>query len=168
MDGGAWRATIHGVAKSHPWWSFSSNLIILSSWTVYLQTSFIWKRHIPLSYLKWSHSVTSDSATPWTASSVHGILQVRVLGWGAISFSRGSSWPRYWTQVYLHYRQMLNPVIFKPLLFSYCCCFWVLILVLGLWDLSSPTRDWTQVLGNESTGLPGNSQATFILELVLV
>ena len=27
-------------------------------------------------------------------SSVHGIVQARVLEWGAISFSRGSSWPR--------------------------------------------------------------------------
>ena len=27
-------------------------------------------------------------------SSVHGILQARVLEWGAIAFSRGSSWPR--------------------------------------------------------------------------
>ena len=29
--------------------------------------------------------------------SVHGILQARVLEWVAISFSRGSSWPRDWT-----------------------------------------------------------------------
>ena len=29
--------------------------------------------------------------------SVHGILQTRVLEWAAIFFSRGSSWPRYWT-----------------------------------------------------------------------
>ena len=27
-------------------------------------------------------------------SSVHGILQARILGWVAIPFSRGSSWPR--------------------------------------------------------------------------
>ena len=27
-------------------------------------------------------------------SSVHGILQARILEWGAISFSRGSSWAR--------------------------------------------------------------------------
>ena len=27
-------------------------------------------------------------------SSVHGILQARILEWVAISFSRGSSWPR--------------------------------------------------------------------------
>ena len=32
-------------------------------------------------------------------SSVHGILQARVLELVAISFSRGSSWPRDWIQV---------------------------------------------------------------------
>ena len=31
--------------------------------------------------------------------SVHGIFQARVLEWGAISFSRGSSQPRDWPQV---------------------------------------------------------------------
>ena len=32
-------------------------------------------------------------------SSVHGIFQAIVLEWIAISFSRGSSWPRDWTRV---------------------------------------------------------------------
>ena len=32
-------------------------------------------------------------------SSVHGILQARILEWIAIPFSRGSSWPRGQTQV---------------------------------------------------------------------
>ena len=32
-------------------------------------------------------------------SSVHGIFQARLLEWIAISFSRGSSWPRDWTKV---------------------------------------------------------------------
>ena len=32
-------------------------------------------------------------------SSVHGILQAKILEWAAISFSRGSSWPRNQTQV---------------------------------------------------------------------
>ena len=32
-------------------------------------------------------------------SSVHGILQARILEWVAISFSRGSSQPRNWTKV---------------------------------------------------------------------
>ena len=34
--------------------------------------------------------------------SIHGISQARVLEWVAISFSRGSSWPRDWTQVSLN------------------------------------------------------------------
>ena len=33
------------------------------------------------------------------ASSIHGILQARILEWVAISFSRGSSWPSDQTQV---------------------------------------------------------------------
>ena len=33
-------------------------------------------------------------------SSIHGIFQARVLEWVAISFSRGSSWPRDWTWVF--------------------------------------------------------------------
>ena len=32
-------------------------------------------------------------------SSVHGILQARILEWVAIPYSRRSSWPRNWTQV---------------------------------------------------------------------
>ena len=32
-------------------------------------------------------------------SSIHGILQARILEWVAISSSRRSSWPRNWTQV---------------------------------------------------------------------
>ena len=32
-------------------------------------------------------------------SSVHGILQARILEWTAMPSSRGSSWPRGWTQV---------------------------------------------------------------------
>ena len=47
---------------------------------------------------KWSRSVVSNSLRPVDcsppSSSIHGILQARVLEWVAISFSRGSSWPR--------------------------------------------------------------------------
>ena len=38
-----------------------------------------------------------DCSAP--GSSVHGILQVRKLEWAAVPFSKGSSWPRDWTQV---------------------------------------------------------------------
>ena len=40
---------------------------------------------------------TMDCSLP--GSSIHGIFQARVLEWVAISFSRGSSRPRDWTQV---------------------------------------------------------------------
>ena len=50
-----------------------------------------------------SHSVMSNSCNPigcnLPSSSVHGILQARILEWVAISFSRGSSQPRDWAQV---------------------------------------------------------------------
>ena len=39
----------------------------------------------------------TDCSPP--GSSVHGILQARILEWVAIPFSRGSSWPRDRTQV---------------------------------------------------------------------
>ena len=35
--------------------------------------------------------------TSLQASSVHGILQARILEWAAVPSSRGSSWPRDWT-----------------------------------------------------------------------
>ena len=49
-----------------------------------------------------SHSAMSVcdpmGCSSW-GSSVHGILQARILEWVAIAFSRGSSQPRDWTQV---------------------------------------------------------------------
>ena len=50
-----------------------------------------------------SCSVMSKSCDPidcsLPGSFVRGILQARLLEWVAISFSRGSFWPRNWTQV---------------------------------------------------------------------
>ena len=40
-------------------------------------------------------------------SSVHGILQARILEWGAIPFSRGFSWPRDQTHISSIGRQIL-------------------------------------------------------------
>ena len=49
--------------------------------------------HVQLFATQW----TGLHSLPW--SSIHGIFQARVLEWGAISFSRGSSWPRDLTHV---------------------------------------------------------------------
>ena len=48
-----------------------------------------------------------------SGSSVHGILQARILEWVAIPFSKGSSWPRDRTHIsYVSYigRQILYPL----------------------------------------------------------
>ena len=52
--------------------------------------SAMWKWKL-LSYLRLF-------VTPWT-NSMHGILQVRILEWVAVPFSKGSSQSREWTQV---------------------------------------------------------------------
>ena len=63
---------------------------------------FLEKYNLPkLSEVKVSQSC--PTVTPWTVglpgSSVHGILQARILVWVAISSSRGSSQPKHRTQV---------------------------------------------------------------------
>ena len=40
-----------------------------------------------------------DYSPPGSRSSVYGISQTRILKWFAISFSKGSFWPRNWTHV---------------------------------------------------------------------
>ena len=55
-------------------------------------------------------------------SSVHRILQARILEWAAISFSRGSSKPRDWT--------------------------WVPALLAGFYHLSYQLRAWQQSTSN--------------------
>ena len=59
------------------------------------------------------------------SSSVHGILQARILEWAAMSFSRRSSWPRDWTQVshiggrlFTDWANREAPVGFSPVQFS--------------------------------------------------
>ena len=59
-----------------------------------------------------------------SGSSVCGILQPRILEWVAICFSRGSSWPRDWTQVSCvscfgrwilnHWRHLGSPAMHTP------------------------------------------------------
>ena len=71
-----------------------------------------------------------DSSLPHPLSSVHGILQARILEWVAMPFSRGSSQPRVRTHIYCisfigrqvltlepwetHFRQRLHQFIFPP------------------------------------------------------
>ena len=57
----------------------------------------------PFSPPKKCYSLSCTLGSPMdcrpSGSSVHRNLQARILEWGAIPFSSGSSWPRDWTQV---------------------------------------------------------------------
>ena len=48
---------------------------------------------------RWCLTLCGPMGDSPPGSSIHGIFQARVLEWIAISFSRGSSWPRDWTWV---------------------------------------------------------------------
>ena len=75
------------------------NLSLWASVTVY-KMKWVWWI-IVFSYENVFFSCIWRFVTPWSlpGSSAHGILQARILGWVAISFSRESSRPRHWTQV---------------------------------------------------------------------
>ena len=57
-------------------------------------------------------------------SSVHGILQARILEWVVISFSRGSSQPRDWTYISCTSRQILYHWATRSHLSLLTFCFW--------------------------------------------
>ena len=56
-----------------------------------------WKRESEVAQSCLTLCYTMDCSLP--CSSIHGVFQARVLDWVAISFSRGSSWPRDQTRV---------------------------------------------------------------------
>ena len=95
-------------------------------------------------------------------SSVHGILQARILEWGAIPFPRGSSQPR-------------APLQNKPLTLQ-MFLFWISPCysesshqVLGVWKLISPLSSWFEkssariLLGTNSFTSPLNLQIWLLI-----
>ena len=62
-----------------------------------------WPSFISVVTIMRACSVVPDSCDPMDystqSSPVHGVFQARILQWVAISYSRGSSWPRDWSCV---------------------------------------------------------------------
>ena len=87
---------------------FNIRKIIIKKWAQDLNRVFYEKASrcslVAKSYptLPWLHGLCSPPG-----SSVHGILQARILVQVAISSSRGSSWPRNWIHVCCIGRQVL-------------------------------------------------------------
>ena len=79
------------------------HLIILSEVSQTEKDGYHMMSHVEskISY-KWTYlqirKWKSENVRP-PGSSVHGILQARILEWVVIPFSRGSSWPRDWTWI---------------------------------------------------------------------
>ena len=86
---------------SHDWIDFCFSFdflkasdVIYSSWEITLRPLCVHTKSLQSCMTPW---VLVDCSLP--GSSVHGILQARILEWVAIPFSRGSSPPRDWTCV---------------------------------------------------------------------
>ena len=81
-------------------------------------------------------------------SSVHGILQARILEWVAISFSKGSSWPGDWTQVsHIAGRLFTNWVIRKDLFHCMTMLYFVYLFVIDRhWSVTTFCLFWIMVL----------------------
>ena len=110
MDRGTWQALVHGLTKSRAWLSANADTYI----HIYIYISNLIKEHthtymcvcacicVRVCVFSAAHSCltlcdSTDCRLP--DFSVHGIFQGRILEWGAIPYSRGSSQPKDWTHV---------------------------------------------------------------------
>ena len=76
-------------------------------------------------------------------SSVHGIVQARMLAWVAIPFSRGFSQPRDRTLVSCIAGKFFTVWVTRKAL--YYCYYYYYFWPRSMWNLSSLTTDWTHV-----------------------
>ena len=90
------------IAQYHCITMPKSILPLMDTWII----SSVWQLHIMQPWIVCESEVVQSCPTlcdpvdcSLRGSSVHGILQARILKWVAISFSRGSSWPREGTWV---------------------------------------------------------------------
>ena len=116
MDRGAWQATIHGIARSqtqlkqlrmHSKNSVFWPLLLSCINSVFIKSSAVLDFvRVHAKSLKSCQTFCNpmdcnpmDCSPP--GSSVHGILQARLLEWVIMPSSRGSTWSRDWTRVSL-------------------------------------------------------------------
>ena len=95
---------------SPQWWIQGSySFAPAASLSFFRQLIIVWHAtHVCVLVAQLCSTLCSPMGCSPPGSSVCGILQTRILEWVAMSFSRGSSWPRDQTQVSLpHCRQTL-------------------------------------------------------------
>ena len=127
MDRGAWRATVHGVAKSKTQlsnWAQHSTCCLINKKEIKLKEKYEHTRPLLwiVNWYQWPSclalvfiltcvvliAMLSHFSHVWLCepmdcslpgSSVHGILQARILEWVAVPSSSPSSWPRDLTHI---------------------------------------------------------------------
>ena len=125
--------------------SFSKSSLNIWKFTVHvlLKPGLENFEHYFASMWKWSLSLYPTLCKPMhcspPGSSIHGILQARVLEWVAISFSRGSSRPRDWTQVSCIVGRRFTIWATREVLASMwdecnCVVVWTFLGIAFLWD----------------------------------
>ena len=92
-------------------------------------------------------------------SSVHGILQARILKWVAIPFSRGSSWPRDWTQVSCIADRFFNIWSTREALKSVHCLFYSLCSSVFGFPGSSTGKEYACNVGDSGLILESGSSS---------
>ena len=101
MDREAWRAAVHGVTKSRTRLSYWAELNWIEArqgpTMPFITSTADIQRKVLVAQSCPTLCNPTDCSPP--GSSVHGILQARILEGVAISFSKGSSWTRDWTQI---------------------------------------------------------------------
>ena len=84
----------HSQAPEFSWASPLFSILISVNFSFWQHLK---SENVSRSVISNSYCDPMDCSPP--GSSVHGILQARILEWAYISFSRGSSWPKDWTQL---------------------------------------------------------------------
>ena len=103
-----------------------------------------------------------------SGSSVHGIFQARVLEWIAISFSKGSSWPRNWTRAsHIAGRCFTVWATREDSRISYKCTYIPFLLKGYLYPFLSPTLSQPSRL-SESTRLYSKEVKHFLFDSPLL
>ena len=98
-----YKFTQEGRWSEIPWWQWPKEMSLGFSYSDFPGLSWVLSLFETglVHSLKWKKTKSCLTCNPKNCSppgsSVHGILQARILEWVAISFSRGTSQPRNWT-----------------------------------------------------------------------
>ena len=135
------------------------------AWVIKVELARMFIHTYILSHVRLCNSM--DCSLP--GSSVHGILQARILEWVAISFSRGSSWPRDQTCVSCIGRQILYHLSHLGELVQQFpkCASWTSSIGIT-WELVRNAFSWPPLPGLPNQNLGGHRGIYIFLKYIFI